>query len=67
MQVAYKFGVRGFVKRNANKTVLIEAEGDEEQVSDFLKSFETRSVTIWAEPEVVLESELKNYTQFDVV
>jgi len=63
MQNAYECGVRGFVSRENRDKLLIEAEGSDEQVSDFLKSFQLWSV--WCVD--ITETDVKNYTVFEII
>ena len=67
MQTAYRCGVVGYVKRNSDKSVLIESEGSDEQVSEFLEICGSRIMWIPTEIIEVSETEVKNYTSFDLI
>jgi len=67
MQTAYRCGVQGFVSRETRKKLLIEAEGSEVQVSEFLKSFHPWSFLIKAQVVEVVETDIKNYKGFDII
>jgi len=67
MQNAYRCGVRGFVSRENRDKLLIEAEGSDEQVSDFLKSFHRWSFWVKAQVGDITETDVKNYTAFEII
>ena len=67
MEIAYSCGVSGFVSRVNRVKLLIEAEGSDQQLSDFLKSFHQWS--FWAKAQVaqITETDTKNYKGFEII
>jgi len=67
MEAAYKFDIKGIVKYLADRSIYIEAEGDESQLEEFLQW--CRKGPLGAKVREVLyeESEFKDYAKFDIV
>jgi acylphosphatase len=67
MQVAYSCGVQGCVSKGSHKALLIEAEGSDVQVSEFLKSLSGWSFWIKAQIVEVVETGVKHYKGFNII
>jgi len=66
MEAAYKYGVKGFVKNKSDGSVYVEAEGNEEGLSQFIKW--CHKGPTWAKViKVDVESgELKDFKSFEI-
>jgi acylphosphatase len=60
------FGVKGFVKNEMNGDVYIEAEGEENQLQEFLKWCALGPTRARVDNVSVEESDLKNFSNFRV-
>lgn len=65
--VADQLGIRGFVKNLDNGSVYIEAEGDDFSLESFLEWCNEGPEKARIENVEAVESELKNYRNFEVV
>jgi acylphosphatase len=66
MEAAYKYNVRGFVKNRSDRSVYIEAEGEEEDLEKFRQW--CRKGPLWARVNQFREEpgELKNFESFEI-
>jgi acylphosphatase len=66
METAYKYGVKGFVKNNANGSVTVEAEGEEETLQPFIQW--CKKGPLWARvtDTEMEEIEVKNDQSFEI-
>lgn len=65
--VADQLGVKGFVKNQKDGSVYIEAEGDEFSLDAFLEFCNEGPEKAIVEKVEVVESDLKNYRNFEVI
>jgi acylphosphatase len=67
MQSAYRYGVHGFVKNLDDDKVYIEAEGEENNLQDFLQWCKKGPLGAKVENVDFAEGELKNFKSFDII
>jgi len=67
MQQAYKTGIKGFVKRKSSTSLLIEAECTEDKLAAFIDWCRQGSEYIKTKKMEVVDSDIKNYTSFDII
>ena len=65
--VADQLGVKGFVKNQGDGSVFIEAEGDDFALENFVEWCKEGPEKAVVENVDVIETELKNYRNFEVV
>ena len=66
MQVAYQFGIRGYIQNRKDGSLYLEAEGEEEQLNQFLEKCKKGPMGSIVEKVTTEEGEIKNYTSFDI-
>ena len=66
MQAAYKYGVFGFARNKSNGTIYIEAEGEEENLNNFVDWCKVGPVGASIKEIEMVEDEMKDFTSFDV-
>ncbi len=66
MHFATELGVNGFVQYNSRGEIVIEAEGDEEHLKEFVRWCREGSATMVVSGVEVIECETKWYTSFDI-
>lgn len=66
MEVAYKYNVKGFVRNRSDRSVYVEAEGEEANLNLFREWCQKGPV--WARITEVVEEEgeLQHYTSFEI-
>lgn len=66
MEVAYKFNVKGFVRNRSDRSVYIEAEGEEPELNAF-REWCARG-PVWARVNEVSEEEgeIQNFSSFEI-
>lgn len=63
---ADKLGLTGFTENKSDGSVYIEAEGEENQLNQFIKWCNQGPVMASVEKVVVTEDKLNNFSRFDV-
>jgi acylphosphatase len=66
MQAAYKYHIMGFVQNMKDRTVYIEAEGEEPNLKKFIEWCRSGALGAKIEEIVVNETQVKNFTSFDI-
>ena len=67
MQVAYQRGIRGYIQNQKDGSLIVEAEGEEEKLQEFVEW--CKRGPVWAKVNniTVEETEPKNYTSFEIL
>lgn len=65
-KTADKLNLKGFVKNKYDGSVLIEVQGKEDKLNEFIKFCKTGPVHAYVENIEIKEIELKNYNFFDI-
>ena len=66
MQAAYKHHIRGYVRNLKDGNVYIEAEGEEENLKNFIEWCRTGALGAKVEEINGKEGEIKNFISFDI-
>ena len=66
MQTAYRFGIKGFAHNKKDGSLYIEAEGEEENLTEFIEWCKKGPIGAKVENVTTEEGEIKNYTSFDI-
>jgi len=66
MEAAYKYGVKGFVKNNADGTVTVEAEGEKDALQSFISWCKKGPLWARVKDTEVEEIEVKNDPTFEI-
>ena len=66
MQMAYKFGIRGFVQNRKKHSLYIEAEGEDENLDQFISWCRKGPIGAKVENIEIQEGEFQNYQSFDI-
>jgi acylphosphatase len=66
MQLAYQLGVRGYIHNKKDGSLYIEAEGEEDQLNNFLEWCKKGPMGCKVEKVVTEDGEIKNFTSFDM-
>ena len=66
MQVAYQCGIRGYIQNRKDGSLYLEAEGEEEQLNQFLEKCKKGPMGSKVEKVTTEEGEIKNHTSFDI-
>ena len=66
MQKAYQYGVMGYIQNRKDSSLYIEAEGEEEQLNEFLEWCKKGPMGSTVEEVTTDEGEIKNFTSFDI-
>jgi acylphosphatase len=59
-------GVKGFVKNNMDRNVCAEAEGSQEQLTEFVKWLHLGSPMSMVSEVIYKEGEIKNFESFEI-
>jgi len=65
-KTAEKLNIKGFVKNNHDGSVLIEAQGEEEKLNEFIRFCKTGPVHAIVDNIETEEIKLNNYRFFDI-
>ncbi len=65
-QQARAYGIKGFVKNQPDGSVFIEAEGDKENLSEFIRACKKGPGWSNVDDMDTREGEIKNYSSFEV-
>ncbi len=63
---AHEYGIKGYAKNEPDGTVLIEAEGEEDQVQKFIEWCHQGSPSARVEKVDYSEGEVKHYKRFEI-
>ena len=66
MQIAYQFGIKGFVENKKDGSLYIEAEGEEGQLNKFLEWCKKGPMGSTVENITTEDAEIKNFKSFDI-
>ncbi len=66
MQAAYKYGVFGYARNKRNGNVYIEAEGEEENMENFVEWCKVGPIGAAIKELEIEEAEMKDFTSFDI-
>jgi acylphosphatase len=66
MEAAYRFEIKGFVKNKSDGSVYVEAEGNEENLNQFIKWCHKGPAWARVMNVEVQGGELKNYKSFEI-
>ena len=66
MQMAYSYCVKGYIQYSSRTDLIIEAEGEEEQLNNFTAWLQSGSVWAKIKSIQIKETAIKNYTAFDI-
>jgi acylphosphatase len=66
MEMAYKYGIRGFVQYQRDGSVLIEAEGESDSLNEFVLWCRRGPAKGSVEDITINEVQVKNYSSFDI-
>ncbi|MCF8302998.1 MAG: acylphosphatase [Bacteroidales bacterium] len=66
MQVARQYGITGFVKNNVDGTVTIEAEGEEENLNQFVEWAKQGPPPARIDHANIQESPVQDYQEFRI-
>ena len=66
MQMAYKQNIKGYVRYQSGGSVVIEAEGEEEGIKNFIGWCERGPVWATVEKVIVKEVEIKGFVNFSI-
>lgn len=66
MQAAYKYGVFGYARNKNNGNIMIEAEGDEDNVNNFIEWCKIGPMGSTIKEIEMEEGEMQDYKAFDV-
>ena len=67
MEKAYVFGVQGYVRNKRDGSILIEAEGEEENLQGFMDWCKVGPTGAKIDNIQIQELPLKNYTTFEII
>jgi acylphosphatase len=67
MEKAYKYGIKGFVQYKLNSHLLIEAEGEEENLDAFIDWCKRGPIPGIVKSISLKEISVQNFTSFDIV
>ena len=67
MQAAYKYEIKGYVRRIESHSIIIEAEGTEENLMEFIQWCRRGSEYLKTLSIQTEELPLKNYFAFDII
>jgi acylphosphatase len=66
MQKAYQYGIRGYIQNRKDGSLYIEAEGEEEQLNEFMEWCKKGPMGSTVEEVKAEDGEIKNYKSFDI-
>lgn len=66
MEIAYRYGIYGIVKYDADGSIYIEAEAEEEKLNKFLMWCKRGPIGARVQEMSIEGGEPKNYTAFDI-
>ncbi len=65
--VAFRLGLRGYIKNTPDGGVFIEAEGEPEMLNSFVKWCEQCPIHAHVENVTVTRGEVKDYSAFEII